>query len=271
MSGVEQQVWPWRRLAAVAGAGVLGACVAAGCGSDDKASPTSPTPTTATVVSVAISGTTTSFAQQGATSQFTATVTLSDNKTEDRTAAAAWRSDNPAVATVSAQGLVTAVGDGQAVISATVSEKSGTLGVSVALPKRTPDPAAGQRLPLPDVRGLIQQWAAERPGMLEQQSCPNGIKYVNNPFQDYIVDRLRQLDTRWGYNAKPTRTARDNNGVAVVAAGDELAYHYGSGPDQGSPDVYLVDIIESHCGTPRLTWRVFTGEEPGRWTGAGRF
>jgi len=27
-----------------------------------------------------------------------------------------------------------------------------------------------------------------------------------------------------------------------------------------------------HCGaTPTTTWRVFTGEEPGFWTGAGRF
>ena len=84
--------------------------------------------------------------------------------------------------------------------------------------------------------------------------------------------RLRQLDTRWGYNAKPTRTPADNGGRPVVAAGDEVLYNYGSNPDQGNTnEVYAVDILEQHCGTPRLTWRVFTGEEPVRWTGAGRF
>ena len=65
---------------------------------------------------------------------------------------------------------------------------------------------------------------------------------------------------------------RDNNGVPVIAAGDEAAYHYGAGPDQGSFDVHLVDMLIGHCGDcPSLTWRVFTGEEPGFWTGAGRF
>ncbi len=137
---------------------------------------------------------------------------------------------------------------------------------------RTPNPPAGQRLPLPDVRGLIAQWTSERPDLFPSQQCPLGVKYVNNPWQDYIMDRLRQLDTRWGYNAKPTRTAADNGGRPVVAAGDEVLYNYGSNPDQGNTnEVYAVDILEQHCGTPRLTWRVFTGEEPVRWTGAGRF
>ena len=64
----------------------------------------------------------------------------------------------------------------------------------------------------------------------------------------------------------------DNNGVPVTAAGDEAAYHYSGGPDQGSFDVHLVDMLVGHCGAaPSLTWRVFTGEEPGFWTGVGRF
>jgi hypothetical protein len=137
---------------------------------------------------------------------------------------------------------------------------------------RTPNPPAGQRLPLPQVQGLIQQWTSERPDLFPSQQCPRGIKYVNNPWQDYIMDRLRQLDTRWGYNAKPTRTAADNGGVPVVAAGDEVLYNWGSNADEGNTnEVYAFDILEQHCGTPRTTWRVFTGEEPVRWTGAGRF
>ena len=118
----------------------------------------------------------------------------------------------------------------------------------------------------------MQQASAARPELLAQ-SCPGGVKYRNNPWLDYIVDRLRTvLDTRWGYNKKPTRTPADNGGLPVIAAGDEVAYHYGAGADEGSADVYLIDILEGHCGpTPRVTYRVFTGEEPGVWTGVERF
>ncbi len=137
---------------------------------------------------------------------------------------------------------------------------------------RTPNPPAGQRLPLPNLQAQIAQWTSERPDLFPSQQCPRGIKYVNSPWQDYIVDRLRQLDTRWGYNAKPTRGAGDNGGVPVVAAGDEILYNYGSNADEGNTsEVYAVDMLEAHCGSARLTWRVFTGEEPVRWTGAGRF
>jgi len=144
---------------------------------------------------------------------------------------------------------------------------------------RTPNPPAGQRLPLPDMRNQIAQWTSERPDLFPSQQCPLGVKYVNNPWQDYIVDRLRQIDTRWGYNAKPTRTAADNGGRAVVAAGDEILYNWGSNADAGNTtEVYAVDMLTAHCGdkearpiAPSLTWRVFTGEEPVRWSGAGRF
>jgi hypothetical protein len=137
---------------------------------------------------------------------------------------------------------------------------------------RTPDPTSGYRLPLPSyAQAMVAQLAASAPNV-NTQSCPRGIKYVNNPWQDYIIDGLRKIDSRWGYNAKPNRSAGDNGGVPVVAAGDEITYHWGSGRDEGSTEVYSIDILQSHCGsTPSLTWRDFTGEEPVIWTGAGRF
>lgn len=131
---------------------------------------------------------------------------------------------------------------------------------------RPADPPPGQRLPLPDMQGVLARFADAR------DSCPRGLKYINNPWQDRVIDAFRAIDSRWGYNGKPTRSAADNGGVPVVAAGDEAAYHYGAGPDQGSFNVHLVDMLGGHCGpAPTLTWRVFTGEEPGFWTGAGRF
>ena len=254
---------------------LLFTCSLVACNSKSDSTPTSPTPTptpTPTVTSVTVNSATTAFTERGATARFTATVTLSTGATEDRTAAATWRSDNANVATVSADGVVTAQGEGQATITASVSNVQGTRGVSVRLVRRTPDPVAGQRIPMPDIRATIEQLAAARPDLLTQQSCPRGLKYVTNPWLDYMVDELRKLDTRWGYNAKPNRTAADNSGVPVVAAGDEIAYHFSAGGDEGSPDVYLIDILLGHCGpNPSVTFRVFTGEEPGRWTGAGRF
>jgi hypothetical protein len=196
-------------------------------------------------------------------------ITLSNGTTENRTSSATWQSDNPAVATVNA-GTVMAQGYGDAVISASVGEVRGTRAVVVRF--RAPDPAPGQRIAMPDIRRTIEEIAARRLDLMMTQHCPRGIKYVTNPWLDYMVDELRKVDSRWGYNGKPNRTAADNGGVPVTAAGDEIAYHFSAGVDQGSSDVYLIDILENHCGpTPRLTFRVFTGEEPGRWTGAGRF
>ncbi|HEX8029635.1 MAG TPA: Ig-like domain-containing protein [Vicinamibacterales bacterium] len=219
--------------------------------------------------SVSVSGTS-SFTTVGQ-SQLTATATLSNGTTENRTATATWQSSNTAVATVSSPGVINVLASGDASITATVADVRGELGISVQIPNRKADPPSGQRLPLPDVRGFTQQEAGARPDLLAR-SCPNGLKYQNNPWLDYMVDQLRTLDTRWGYNGKPTRTPADNGGQPVIAAGDEVAYHYGAGPDEGSREVYLIDLLEGHCGTsPRLTYREFTGEEPGVWTGAGRF
>ena len=160
-------------------------------------------------------------------------------------------------------------GPWSSVMAFTTTTGSGVPGPPPGAPGAGPrpaDPPPGQRLPLPNMQGVLAQFANA------SDSCPRGIKYVNNPWQDRVIDAFRQVDSRWGYNAKPTRSAADNNGVPVVAAGDEAAYHYGPGQDHGSPDVHLVDLLGGHCGsTPAITWRVFTGEEPGIWTGAGRF
>ena len=254
------------------------AVLVTGC-SSKSSTPTSPTPVAPapgpatpaapTVASVAVSGAS-SFTEGGVRSQFAARVTLSDGTTEDRTNTATWQSDNTTVATVSSQGMVTILASGDTSITATVSDVRGSLPITVRIARRTADPPAGQRIPLPDVRAFTQQAAAARPDLIAQ-SCPTGLKYQNNPWLDYMVDQLRTLDTRWGYNGKPTKTAADNGGQPVIAAGDEVAYHFGPGPDQNSPDVYLIDLLEGHCGaTPRLTYREFTGEERGIWTGVGR-
>jgi hypothetical protein len=249
----------------------------AACSSDSSSgtSPTSPTitvipPPPTAVSSVSVSGPA-RLSGEGSIVQMQATVRLENGTIQDRTASASWSSSAAGIARVSG-GLVTAVGEGEVVITATVGALSATSRLRVSFAPRTPDPAPGQRLPLPaDILGTVSRINARQPTLMFSQSCPRGIKYVTSPWLDFIVDGLREIDSRWGYNAKPTKTAADNGGVPVVAAGDEIAYNYSANPDEGSTEVYLIDILLSHCGSPALTYRNFTGEEPGRWTGAGRF
>jgi hypothetical protein len=154
------------------------------------------------------------------------------------------------------------------VMAFTTTTGSGPTSPSAPSPNAGPrpaDPPPGQRLPLPDMQGVLARFSDAR------DSCPSGQKYVNNPWQDRVIDAFRQIDSRWGYNGKPTKGPADNGGLPVTAAGDEAAYHWGAGQSQGSFEVYLVDMLIGHCGaTPSLTWRVFS-DEPGFWTGAGRF
>lgn len=160
-------------------------------------------------------------------------------------------------------------------------------------PARTPDPPAGERLPMPDVRGQVFQFANEAIGrglFSLNNLCPTRVagpyrdaahelearKTQRNAYIDFIVSRLRQIDTRFGYNAKPTRAW-----VPSVIAGDEIAYHYGSDAPEGSPNTYAIDVLGGHCtgvgvvpnnDANRHTpdYRPFFNEFV-RWTGAGAF
>jgi hypothetical protein len=150
---------------------------------------------------------------------------------------------------------------------------------------RVPDPPAGQRLPQPYVRDLVAQYAAEARnlGYLNPQvACPTrpgyAVDYVEarktqrNAYIDYVLSRLRTIDRRFGFNAKPTRAY-----IPAIIAGDEIAYHYGSDAPEGSPNVYIVDVLGGHCtgilgdaDRHSPDYRVFY-DEFGRWTSAGAF
>jgi hypothetical protein len=150
---------------------------------------------------------------------------------------------------------------------------------------RVPDPPAGQRLPQPFVRDIVFALAAQARnlGYLNPQiACPTrpgfaadfveARKTQRNAYIDYIVSNLRTIDRRFGYNAKPTRAY-----IPAIIAGDEIAYHYGSDAPEGSPNIYIVDVLGGHCtgilgDADRHTpdYRVFY-DEFGRWTAAGAF
>ncbi len=86
---------------------------------------------------------------------------------------------------------------------------------------------------------------------------------------DQVVDTLRTYDTRWGYNGK-----RGNSNDPSM---DVVTYNYGSGADEGSTQVYIIDIIGGHCGAaPSPGWNDVTAATAssgtiGRWISRGRF
>jgi hypothetical protein len=139
---------------------------------------------------------------------------------------------------------------------------------------RVADPDPGTVLGMPDITALIDRLGRQFPPTLGN-SCPTGRKYEPNPWINFMVDQLRTYDTRFGYNAKPTRGPADNDGFPVIIAGDEIAYFRGAGAAQGSGEVFAIDILFNHCdiirgGAPELTYRDIA-PEPAIWTGAGRF
>lgn len=133
---------------------------------------------------------------------------------------------------------------------------------------RTDDPPPGQRLPLPRAIAefVIGGVAAERPDYLRNSCQEHGGTWQ---FMDTVIDRLREIDTRWGYNWK--------RGVVGSPSMDVIDYHWSAGPDEGSIDVYIIDIIGGHCGpAPYLVWNdvtavTYNSGTVGKWTGRGRF
>ena len=112
---------------AIAGTTLLGLFIG-GCNGSSPSEPSPPTVTTLTVT-----GASGPLRSSGETVQLTATVTLSDGTVQDQTNAAGWASSDTTVATVSATGLVTAVGGGSTEIRATHLGVSGTLALEVEI------------------------------------------------------------------------------------------------------------------------------------------
>ncbi len=215
------------------------------------------------VSSLAVTATTTSFIERGQTHQLAAQATLTNGFVENRASSAAWQSDNSGVASVSPSGLMTVGNEGTATISATLEGQRGTLQVRVQYASRTADPPPGQRLPKPNEAALIAQLFNERPDLVARSCQPESGGNGTWEYMEFVVDRLRLKDTRWGFNSR--------RGVVGDVARDEVAYHWGSGPDEGSRDTYAWDIMVSHCGaSPSPSWQDVS-DLGTLWVSRGRF
>jgi trimeric autotransporter adhesin len=105
---------------------------------------TTPTPT-GTQATVTITGNT-AFTGIGQTAQLTVTATFSNGTSQTLAAHATWQSTNPAVATVSPSGLVTAVGVGQAVVQATLPPSAAYQGTTWTIQVTVTSSLAGARV-----------------------------------------------------------------------------------------------------------------------------
>ena len=132
---------------------------------------------------------------------------------------------------------------------------------------RGPGGRAPANGPLPSYGfSVVEAVARANPAALRNSCQDHGGSWQ---FMDQVVDTLRTYDTRWGYNGK--------RGNANDPSLDVVAYNYGAGADQGSTQVYIVDIIGGHCGpNPTATWIDVTAVtlnsgNIGRWISRGRF
>ena len=131
---------------------------------------------------------------------------------------------------------------------------------------RTPNPSSG-RLSLPGYgASVVNDIASQYPSALRNSCQDRGGTWE---FMDRTVDRLRTFDTRWGYNGKRGNTSDPSH--------DVVDYNFGSQRDEGTTDVYIIDIIGGHCGgNPSPAWIDQTDVTRsqgtvGRWTSRGRF
>jgi hypothetical protein len=103
---------------------------------------------------------------------------------------------------------------------------------------RSPNPGPGQRLPFRSQDGaIVAQLARERPDLLRSSCHEQG---GNNRFMFEAVRRLRAVDNRYGLNWK--------RGLVGDLSQDIVNYNYGSDSDEGTRNVYIIDIIGGHCG-----------------------
>jgi len=108
---------------------------------------------------------------------------------------------------------------------------------------RTPDPGPGRILPLPNRLVVVEEVARRFPADLRASCRDSG---GNNTWLFRLVDRLRQEDSRWGLNWK--------RAVIGDMSQDVITYHYGAGADEGSYEVYVIDVIAGHCGSNPQPW-----------------
>ena len=116
---------------------------------------------------------------------------------------------------------------------------------------------------------IVQRAADEHPEKLAAAWDPVNRRWIesNKEFLDIVIDALREVDARWGYNC----VRGDCNRISIDAA----AYYRGAGTErdaQRSTDVAIIDFLAGapDGSTPRPAWTDIT-EETRRHNTIGRW
>ena len=146
--------------------GGLAVLAVAACGHDPATAPTT-TPTPSPIASVTISGVPT-LPTVGQSAQLTAQIVRVDGTAADASGQAAWQSSDASVATVTATGVLTIAGLGEADIAATVQSVRGTVHLRSAKP--------GAASTLYDLEGVVHENAPTQDVLVPDATV--GIHYV---------------------------------------------------------------------------------------------
>src|SRR5579885_973350 len=183
--------------------------------------------------SIGITASTTTLNQSGQAVQLTVTATFSDGSTQNITASSngtQYRSSNSAVASVNANGLVTAVGSGTAIIQALDEGAQGIISIQVALSIDSdgdgiPDDAE-LRLGLNPHDPTDALLDLDHDGLTNLQEFQNGSD-INNPDSD--GDGLTDGQEVLVYHTNPTLVDSDGDGIP-----DGIEVQTGSDPKNPS-------------------------------------
>lgn len=100
--------------------------------------------------------------------------------------------------------------------------------------------SAAPTVALPNLFSTVQAYADAHPAELAASCLDVG---GNWSFMDGVVAALKAVDGRIGYNGK--------RGDINDPSEDAVSYYHGILPvSDGSPDVYVIDIIGGHCPNP---------------------
>lgn len=157
---------------------------------------------------------------KGGTQSLTAALTPSDT-----TDTVTWKSDNETVATVTSEGLITAVGGGTANITASIGEMSATCVVNVSVP----------------MTGIsIQEISSE---IRRGESAALSVNY--NP-----ADTTDSRDVVWSVSDPSVLEVSENGLVTGLKAGtaDVIVTSEVENPDTGRPysDTFSMTVVENH-------------------------
>lgn len=200
---------------------ILSAClgVAVACGSEKAPSAPTPAPITTSAVQVRASNNATGPMEAGQTRQLVATATQSTGATTDVTQQATWTTSTPSVVTVSASGLLTAIAQGDAEISATYQSVRGALGVDVRpVPCNvTISPAAAEFGPFGGTGSVAVSVSAA--------SCRWSAR-SDAPWFPLLFEPAAPGSGSFGYTAPPNSTTAPRTATIIVTSSTgETATH----------------------------------------------